>query len=117
MGFCNRQPLAKSKGVHRKVESEGSWRQSSALRNTNLIRHNRWDETATQVKVQRLHGHRGVNEAGTWSESGLPYRGRSHERVETELETRSKACHEKSAEVKVPNHGLVWEGPNLALGQ
>ena len=58
-----------------------------------------------------------VNEAGTWSESGLSYHGRPHGRVETEYETRSKACHEESAEVKVPNHGLVWEGPNLALGQ
>ena len=45
VGVCNRQPLAKSKGVHGEVEpdcrqasSEGSWRQNSALRNTNLIR-------------------------------------------------------------------------------
>ena len=84
MEVCNRQPLAKSKGVHCEVESEGSLRQNSALRNTNLIRHNRWDETATQVEVQRLHGHRDVNEAGKWSESGLSYHGRSHGRVETE---------------------------------
>lgn len=32
------QPLAKSKGVHREVESEGSWKQSSNPRNTNIIR-------------------------------------------------------------------------------
>ena len=38
MGVCNRQPLAKSKGVHREVESEGSWRQSPGPRNTNTIR-------------------------------------------------------------------------------
>ena len=82
MGVCNRQPLAKSKGVHCEVESEGSWRQNSALRDTNFIRHNRWDEAAKQAKVQRLHGHRDVNEAGTWSESGLPYHGRPHGRVE-----------------------------------
>ena len=68
-GGANRQPLAEDKGVHLEVESEGSCRQSSALRNTNHIRHNRWDETAKQVKVQRLHGQRGVNMAGTWNES------------------------------------------------
>ncbi|WMJ73125.1 hypothetical protein RCC89_08120 [Cytophagaceae bacterium ABcell3] len=66
------------------MESEGSWRQNSAPRNTNLIRHNRWDETTKQVEVQRLHGHRNVNEAGTWRESELPYHGRSHGRAETE---------------------------------
>jgi hypothetical protein len=101
VGVCNRQPLAKSKGVHREVESEGSWRQKSAPRNTNLIRHIHQDEAAKQVKVQRLHGWWSVNEAGRWRESGLSYRGRSHGRVETEKETRSKACHEKSAEVVV----------------
>lgn len=82
MGVCNRQPLAKSKGVHCEVESEGSWRQNSALRNTNLIRHIRQGETAKQVEAQRLHGCRSVNEAGTWSESRLPYHGRSHRRAE-----------------------------------
>ena len=35
----NRQPLAKVKGVHREVESEGRQRQNSGLRNTNHIRH------------------------------------------------------------------------------
>lgn len=84
MGVCNRQPLAEDKGVHREVESEGSWRQSSAPRNTNFIRHNQQDETTIQVEVLRLHGCWDVNEAGTWNESGLSYRGRSHGRVETE---------------------------------
>jgi len=46
MGVCSHQPLAEGKGVHREVESEGSWRQSSAPRNTNHIRHIRWDEIA-----------------------------------------------------------------------
>ena len=68
MGVCNHQPLAEGKGVHREVESEGSHRQNSAPRNTNHIRHNRWDEAAIQVKVQRLHGQRGVNMAETWNE-------------------------------------------------
>jgi len=38
MGVCSDQPLAQGKGVHREVESEGSRRQSSDPRNTNLIR-------------------------------------------------------------------------------
>ena len=52
MGVCSNQPLAKSKGVHREVESEGSWRQSSDPRNTNIIRRRIWDEFATQNEVQ-----------------------------------------------------------------
>ena len=86
MEVCNRQPLAEDKGVHCEVESEGSWKQNSALRNTNHIRHNRWDKTPTQVKVQRLHRQRDVNMAGTWRESELPYHGRSDRRVETKYE-------------------------------
>lgn len=113
MGVCNRQPLAQGKGVHREMESEGSRRQNSALRNTNLIRHSRWDETAKQVKVQRLHGRRSVNEAGIWSESELPYHGRPHRRVETEYETRSKASYEESAEIVVPIHDGNGEGLNF----
>jgi len=102
MEVCNRQPLAKGKGVHCEMESEGSWRQNSAPRNTNRIRHNRWDELAKQSEVQRLHGHRNVNTAGTWSESLLPYRGRSHGHAETEYEAWSKQVYrEKSAEAIV----------------
>ena len=117
VGVCNRQPLAQGKGVHREVESEGSRRQSAAPRNTDLIRHIQWDETAKQVEVQRLHGRWSVNEAGRWSESGLSYHGRPHGREEMYFESRSKASHEESAEGKVPNHELVWEGPNLAVWQ
>jgi hypothetical protein len=89
MGVCSYQPLAKSKGVHRErfpagMESEGSWRQSSDPRNTNIIRHTLWDEFAIQNEVQKLHGHWGVNDAGTWNESYWSYHGRSHGRVETE---------------------------------
>lgn len=89
MGVCNRQPLAEDKGVHREVESEGSWKQNSALRNTNHIRHIRWDETPIQVKVQRLYRQRDVNMAGTWRESELPYHGRSGRRVKTKYEART----------------------------
>ena len=35
---CSRQPLVNDKGVHREVESEGSPRQNSDLRNTSHIR-------------------------------------------------------------------------------
>ena len=85
MGACSCQPLAKDKGVHREMESEGSRRQISGPRNTNSIRHNRWDELAKQSEVQKLHGHRGVNAAGRWKESYLPYRGRSHGHAERSM--------------------------------
>ncbi len=90
MGVCSYQPLAKSKGVHCEMESEGSWRQSSDLRNTNIIRHNRWDELAIQSEVQKLHRHWDVNDAGTWNEGYLSYHGRSHRRVEAKKEARLK---------------------------
>jgi hypothetical protein len=82
MGVCSNQPLAKSKGVHREVESEGSWRQSSDLRNTNIIRHNHWDEFAKQNEIQLLHGQWDVNDAGTWDEGYLSYHGRPDRRAE-----------------------------------
>lgn len=82
MGVCSYQPLAKSKGVLREEESEGSWRQNSDPRNTNTIRHKVWDEFAKQNEVQLLHGHTSVNGVGTWNESESSYRGRSHGREE-----------------------------------
>ena len=84
MGVCSDQPLAKGKGAHREVESEGSRRQSSDPRNTNSIRHKARDEIAQHVEIQKLHGHASVNAAGTWDESEASYRGRSHGRIETE---------------------------------
>jgi len=90
MGVYSCQPLAKSKGVHCEVESEGSWRQNFGPRNTNIIRHTRWDEFALQNKVQKLYGHRGVNDAGTWNEGYLSYHGRSRRRVEMKYEARLK---------------------------
>jgi hypothetical protein len=65
-GSC--QPLAKSKGVHREVESEGSWRQTLEPRNTNCIRHNQQDEVAKQTEVPKLPGCWNVNTAVTWEE-------------------------------------------------
>jgi len=84
MGVCSDQPLAKGKGVHREVESEGSRRQSSDPRNTNSIRREILGKTATQVEAQKLHRSVSVNVAGTWNESESSYRGRPHERMETE---------------------------------
>ena len=102
MGVCSCQPLAKSKGVYREVESEGSRRQSSDPRNTNIIRHSRLDEFAKQNEVPKLHGNRSVNDAGTRNEGYLSYHGRSHRRVETNYEARLKQIYcEKSAEAIV----------------
>lgn len=84
MGVCSNQPLAQGKGVHREVESEGSQRQSSDLRDTNTIRRKTWGKTAIQVEALKLHGHVSVNGAGTWNESESSYRGRPHGQVKTE---------------------------------
>lgn len=43
-----------------------------------------------KTKSNKLHGHKGVNGAGIWDEGYVPYRGRSHGRVETEYDTRLK---------------------------
>ncbi|ERI05136.1 hypothetical protein HMPREF9069_01058 [Atopobium sp. oral taxon 810 str. F0209] len=48
--------IAKSKGVHREVESEGSRRQTFGLTNRNRMRRMWVGEAATQVKAQKLHG-------------------------------------------------------------
>jgi len=102
MGVNSRQPLAEGKGVHREVESEGSWKQTSALRNTNHIRHIRWGEMAIQIEAQRLFRHRSVNVAGTWRESKWPYHGRSHGRADVFFfGGMDNNCGEKSAETIV----------------
>lgn len=97
--------LANGKGVHREVESEGSRRQSSGPRNTNIIEGiSGLDELATQSEVQKLYGDRGVNDAGTWNESDTSYRGRSHRhRLKRSMKLwLKKICCEKSAEPIVP---------------
>lgn len=99
MGDCSFQPLANSKGVVGDYESEGSWRQSSDPRNTNIIRHIRLDEFAIQNEVLKLHGNRSVNDAGTWNEGYSSYHGRSHRRAGTKYEAWLKKIYcEKSAE-------------------
>jgi hypothetical protein len=43
-----------------------------------------------KTKSNKLHGHEDVNVAGLWDESYVPYRGRSHGRVEAESSARLK---------------------------
>jgi len=80
MGAGRCQPLAKGKGVRGDAESEGSHRQSSAPRNTNIIRHKRGMSLHNKAKSNKRHGHGTVNDVGTWNESDSSYRGRSHGR-------------------------------------
>jgi len=70
--------LAKSKGVHREVESEGSWRQSPDLTNRNRIEgHLGWVSLQNKTKPDRCPERQGVNAAGTWDEGLRSYLGRS----------------------------------------
>lgn len=57
----------------------------------------------------------GVKNVGSWNESELSYPGRSHGLAEMNFKTWSKTvCHEKSADVIVPNIvNDIWEGPNI----
>ena len=44
--------IAKGKGVHREVESEGSRRQKSGLTDRNCIEANMYGKTANEVKAR-----------------------------------------------------------------
>lgn len=70
--------IADGKGVHREVESEGSPKQTSGLRNTNLIRLTD-DWISLQLKVKSVSPQRSseVDEADIWRERYYPYPGRS----------------------------------------
>ncbi len=48
--------IAKSKGVHREMESEGSWMQTSGLTNRNCIRHYMLGKVAEQTKAKTIRG-------------------------------------------------------------
>ncbi len=79
MGAGSCQPLAKRKGVHREVESEGSVMSKVPTRGTRIISGIQSGMSLlNKTKSNKLHGHRGVNTAGTWNESYGSYRGRSH---------------------------------------
>lgn len=92
------------------MESEGSRRQSSGPRNTNIIEGiSGLDELATQSEVLKLYGDRGVDDAGTWNESDKSYRGRSHRhRLKRSMKLwLKKICCEKSAEPIVPEESTT----------
>ena len=83
MGAGSCQPLAKRKGVHREVESEGSVMSKVSTRGIQTVSGIRCGmKLHNMLKSNKLHGHRGVNTAGTWNESYGSYRGRSHGHVE-----------------------------------
>lgn len=48
--------ISRRQGRHRKVGSEGSWRQNLALRNTNRIRLSYLGEPADDGKARKLYG-------------------------------------------------------------
>jgi len=91
MGAGSCQPLAKRKGVHREVESEGSVMSKIPARGTRIVSGIRSGISLPyKTKSNKLHGHEGVNTAGIWDESYASYRGRSHGRMERICEMRLK---------------------------
>jgi hypothetical protein len=91
MGAGGCQPLAKRKGVHREVESEGSVMSKVPARGTRIVLDIRSGiSLPNKMKSNKLHGHGDVNTAGRWDEGYASYRGRSHGRAETEYEARLK---------------------------
>ena len=79
----------KSKGVHREVESEESWRQNSGLTNRNHIRLQLGIRLHDKSKSNNYPELTVVNVADGWSERLRSYLGRSRQQVETEYETCS----------------------------
>ncbi len=98
--------IAKSKGVHREVESEESWRQSSGLTNRNHIRLQSGIRLRNKSKSNNYPELTVVNVADGWSERLRSYLGRSRQRMELHQQMHKKSVvttnDEKSAEVIVP---------------
>jgi hypothetical protein len=91
MGAGSCQPLAKRKGVHREVESEGSVMSKFPDRGTRIVLGIRSGMSLPfKTKSNKLHGHEDVNTASIWDESYVSYRGRSHGRREQICEMRLK---------------------------
>jgi len=91
MGAGSCQPLAKRKGVHREVESEGSVMSKVPARGTRIVSGIRSGMSLLyKTKSNKLHGRGDVNTAGIWDESYASYRGRSHGRMERISEMRLK---------------------------
>ena len=85
MGAGSSQPLAKRKGVHREMESEGSVTSKIPARGTGIASGSQSGMSLPdKTKSNQLHGHETVNAAGIWEESDVSYRGRPHGRVKTE---------------------------------
>ena len=79
---------AKTKGVHREVESEGRWRQNSGLTNRNHMRLRLRIRLRNKPKSNNYSELTVVYVADIWRESGVWYQGRSRQRMETEYEIR-----------------------------
>ena len=77
---------AKTKGVHREVESEGRWRQISGLTNRNHIRLWLRIRLPNKSKSNNYSELTVVNVADIWRERDVWYQGRSYQRMETEYE-------------------------------
>ena len=80
--------IAKTKGVHREVESEGRWRQISGLTNRNHIRLQLRIRLHYKLKSSNYSEVAVVNVADIWRERNVWYQGRSRQRMETEYEIR-----------------------------
>ena len=81
--------IAKSKGVHREVESEESFRQSSGLTNRNHIRLQLRIRLLLKLKSNNYSELAVVNVADAWRERNVWYQGRSRQQAETEYESCS----------------------------
>lgn len=80
---------AKTKGVHREVESEGRWRQISGLTNRNHIRLKLRIRLHIKLKSNNYSELTVVNVADRWRERNVRYQGRSCQQAKTEYETCS----------------------------
>ena len=98
--------IAKSKGVHREMKSEESWRQNSGLTNRNHIRLQLGIRLQDKPKSNNYPELTVVNVADRWNERLRSYLGRSRQRIELWQQTYKKSVvtmdDEKSAEVIVP---------------
>ena len=81
--------IAKTKGVHREVESEGRWRQISGLTNRNHIRLQLRIRLQHKLKSNNYSELTVVNVADRWRERNVWYLGRSRQQAETAYETCS----------------------------
>ena len=71
--------IAEIKGVHREVESEGSWRQISGLTNRNHIRLDLRVRLQDKSKPSNCTESGIVNVADIWRERNVWYPGRSRQ--------------------------------------